>query len=509
MNVPLRLLHDAVRASRRGRAATGRTGLIAHLVLCSLVLPLVLGPWSSASAQTTERGTLVQTIQTSQFNPPSPDPAGITYFPATDRLVISDSEVDEMAIFRGVNLWQLTRTGTVTDTGVTFPQVPNAKEPTGLGFNPANGTLFVSDDNRDRVFLIRPGTDGRYGTADDQQVGSIDVTTFGVPVDAEGVEFDTRSGHVFIIDGTGREVWRVNPGPNGTFGDGDDVVTHFDVERFGARDPEGIGSVTARDNLLIVDDPSKAVYEVTKSGALVRIIDLSSIGTRNLAGLTLAPGTNDANRLNLWIAARGVDNNADPNENDGKIFEIAWPSAPRTSPTSTLDIPIAAGSDDAEEKSNGTVARGQAALDLVESNGIPQTVGLRFTGVSVPSGATVTNAYVQFQARRATSRATNLRIQGQASNNAATFTTAAFNISSRPRTTTAAQWAPPPWTVVGEAGVNQRTSNLSAVLQEIFNRPGWSSGNALALIITGSGRRVAEAFEGARAPILHIEFTTT
>ena len=61
---------------------------------------------------------------------------------------------------------------------------------------------------------------------------------------------------------------------------------------------------------------------------------------------------------------------------------------------------------------------------------------------------------------------------------------------------------------VGEAGANQRTSNLSAVLQEIINRPGWASGNALALIITGSGKRTAEAFEGARAPVLHIEFTT-
>ena len=127
---------------------------------------------------------------------------------------------------------------------------------------------------------------------------------------------------------------------------------------------------------------------------------------------------------------------------------------------------------------------------------------------TVPSGATVVNAYVQFQARRATSVATNLTIRGQASDNAATFSTAAFNISSRPRTTSSAQWSPPPWTTVGEAGANQRTSDLSAVLQEIINRPGWASGNALALIITGSGKRTAEAFEGARAPVLHIEFTT-
>jgi hypothetical protein len=33
------------------------------------------------------------------------------------------------------------------------------------------------------------------------------------------------------------DVWRVDPGPNATFGDADDVVSHFDMERFGPLDP--------------------------------------------------------------------------------------------------------------------------------------------------------------------------------------------------------------------------------------------------------------------------------
>jgi hypothetical protein len=47
---------------------------------------------------------------------------------------------------------------------------------------------------------------------------------------------------------------------------------------------------------------------------------------------------------------------------------------------------------------------------------------------------------------------------------------------------------------------------LSAVLQEVVNRAGWASGNALAIIITGSGRRTAESFEGGPKPILHLEY---
>ena len=41
-----------------------------------------------------------------------------------------------------------------------------------------------------------------------------------------------------------------------------------------------------------------------------------------------------------------------------------------------------------------------------------------------------------------------------------------------------------------------------------MSRTGWTSGNAMAFIITGTGTRTAEAFEGgaSTAPMLHIEY---
>ena len=76
-------------------------------------------------------------------------------------------------------------------------------------------------------------------------------------------------------------------------------------------------------------------------------------------------------------------------------------------------------------------------------------------------------------------------------------------------TAAAVVWTPAPWGSVGEAGADQRTPDLAPVIQEIVGRPGWSNGNALALIVTGSGRRTAEAFNGdaAGAPLLHVEFS--
>jgi hypothetical protein len=62
--------------------------------------------------------------------------------------------------------------------------------------------------------------------------------------------------------------------------------------------------------------------------------------------------------------------------------------------------------------------------------------------------------------------------------------------------------------VVGAQGDGQRTPNLAAVIQQIVDRAGWTSGNALALIATGTGKRVAEAYDGvaSAAPLLHVEY---
>ena len=71
-------------------------------------------------------------------------------------------------------------------------------------------------------------------------------------------------------------------------------------------------------------------------------------------------------------------------------------------------------------------------------------------------------------------------------------------------------WEPSAWNTKGEAGPLQRTPELAALIQQIISQPGWNSGNALALIITGTGERVAESFDGdsSGAPNLLIQFVT-
>lgn len=557
---------------------------------------------AAAAAVPTETATLVRAVDTSKWSPASPDPSGVTYRPSRDRLIVVDSEVDEQtgAGYHGVNLWEVTRAGVVTDTGTTLPYT---NEPTGVGFDPATETLFVSTDVGNKIFVVRAGPDGRFGTSDDTRT-TIDTKAYGLG-DTEDPAYDPVSGHLFFVNGTTADVYDLDP-VNGVFGDGDDRISHFDVTQYGARDTEGLALDPERGTLLVGDRPSDKIFEVTKAGALLRIINVGGIaGLRRISGLGVAPATVGSG-LHYWIVDRAVDNGPDPRENDGMMFEIsvsgggtpantpptvnagpdqavtlpssatlqgtvsddglpdppgattsAWSkvsgpgtvvfanassastsatfstdgtyvlrltaddSAAQTSdqttvtvlpeggggPGGVIEVPVSVGADDAEETSAGRVRPASSDLELVQESTI-QTVGLRFDGVPIPIGATVTNAYVQFRSDEVGSVATSLVISGEATDDAAPIVKTLRNISSRQRTASAVGWEPPPWLQRNLAGADQRTPNLAAVIQEIVSRTGWTSGNAVVLIVEGSGKRTADSFEGSWAPILHVEYQT-
>jgi hypothetical protein len=177
---------------------------------------------------------------------------------------------------------------------------------------------------------------------------------------------------------------------------------------------------------------------------------------------------------------------------------------------------ISSGDDDYEQYiSNGDMDSGSSDLEITEegSPGSNQFIGLRFNGVLVPQGATITSAYVQFHCDETgvpgDNRPGTKFLRGEAVDNAAPFLDVANNMSSRPTTSAEASWDWPFWLTVHEEGPDQRTSDISAVIQEIVGRSGWSPGNSLVLIITGSGENTAEAFEGEpdSAALLHIEYT--
>jgi hypothetical protein len=578
------------------------------VLLCLLLAPTAVAPPHARAAVVT--AVLERTVLLSNLSPPSPDPSGIAWDPGASRFLITDSEVEEMAIFQDANLFELNLQGALTGTGdFTGTGAGTLNEPTGASFDPASGHLFLTDDIKRKVFRFARGADGDFGTPDDTLVSSFDTAAFG-NLDPEDVAYDTDSGHLFMADGAGREIFRVSPGGNGQFDGvppgGDDVfVNQFDTAQYGSTGSEGLAYDPARNTLLILDPSTKRIFETTRAGLLLNTIDLSVANPRHAEDVVLAPSLAHPGQMSMYVVARGQDNNANPDENDGKMQELSvslpsmgnqtpvadagpnktvtmpnsatlagsvsddglpagatltstWSQLPGgpgtatftnpTSPTTdvtfsapgtyvlrltaddtelqghddvsvtvnaantvVLDIPIVASSDDAEEAASGKVNRVNGDLELA-LDATAQTVGLRFQGVSIPQGATILASYVQFQADEKSSTAVTLTIEGQAADSAGAFTVANFGISSRPRTGADATWAPEPWTAIGERGPKQRTSDLSSVLQEIVDRPGWS-GTSMVLIVRGNGvgRRTAESFNAgpSLAPTLHVEYSTS
>ncbi len=181
----------------------------------------------------------------------------------------------------------------------------------------------------------------------------------------------------------------------------------------------------------------------------------------------------------------------------------------QASGTQTVVSRVSASSDDAEEKSSGNVNIDSSDLELV-FDGSNQEVGMRFTDINIPQGATITNAYIQFTVDETENIESSLTIQGQNEDDAEAFKSVKHNISIRDKTSAAVSWSPPEWLTVGVAGADQQTPDISLVVQEIVNRSGWNSGNALVIIITGTGKRTAESFDGGgitEAPTLHIEYS--
>ena len=183
--------------------------------------------------------------------------------------------------------------------------------------------------------------------------------------------------------------------------------------------------------------------------------------------------------------------------------------------TGTLNIRSNLGPDNAEEKvESGSTDWLSSDLELGSEGNTTssrQIVGLRFQGVSIPQGATITNAYIEFTADEIADPVTNLVIVGEDHDNAPAFQDLPSEMAGRTTTTASVAWDNvPAWGSVGETGVKQQTPDVKTIVQEIVNRSGWE-GNAIVFLITGTGKRVAESNSGSdldKHALLHVEYST-
>ncbi|MGH7774639.1 MAG: hypothetical protein ACREQA_20640 [Candidatus Binatia bacterium] len=112
----------------------------------------------------------------------------------------------------------------------------------------------------------------------------------------------------------------------------------------------------------------------------------------------------------------------------------------------------------------------------------------RFVNIPIAQGTTISDAYMTFEPSVTGSSTTvNVRISAIASDNAVSpgnFTEAQGN----PRTTAFTDWNNVP-TFTANTDIN--SISFTNVIQEIINRPGWASGNAIVIYIEDNGSTAA------------------
>lgn len=175
-----------------------------------------------------------------------------------------------------------------------------------------------------------------------------------------------------------------------------------------------------------------------------------------------------------------------------------------------INVRVSHGDDDAEEEvSNGDVHRTSSDLEMTwddYEDRDNQVIGLRFLTISIPSGAVITNAYIRFKAKDKEENDTDLVIKGEDSDDAVRFTDTDGDITSRPLTDASVAWNN--LSTWNNNGLYD-TPDITTIVQEIINRDGWESGNDMVFIISGSGQRRADSYDGSSsdAPLLHVEYS--
>ncbi|GBF31135.1 hypothetical protein MnTg04_01089 [bacterium MnTg04] len=227
--------------------------------------------------------------------------------------------------------------------------------------------------------------------------------------------------------------------------------------------------------------------------------------------------------LNVTVTGRtGLQNNQICTQRERRQAKSTWAfalilllmvfGAAQPVGAQSVDIRVVADNDDAEEDiGSGAMNLTSTDLELITESG-DQELGMRFLNLTIPPGATITNAYVEFTTDEVETGTTDLTFWALAEDNPADFSTG--DITSRPKSAASVPWSSvPAWNTVGE---KHQTPDLSLIIQETVNRGGWSSGNALTVIVTGTSgsRRTAESYDGADghgdltlAPLLHVDYT--
>jgi PKD repeat protein len=257
--------------------------------------------------------TQVGYFDTWQANPQvikSTDPAGLTYHPPSGHLYISDSEINEIPeIFNGANIFEVSRSG-----AELFREINSGNsEPTGITFNEYDGYFYVSNDDNQTITRY----DDDFHIIAQIRTTNDDTTA----TDPEDITSDPSSGDLYIVEGG--------------LGNSQLLIYNSNLIYLGKYslsaavprlDSEGIAFNPDNRHLFISCSRADSIYEFTTSATLLYTYDVSGFSPDlgSVSGLTFVPTSDpndDPDNRVLYITDSMVDNDMNPDERDGRIYE--------------------------------------------------------------------------------------------------------------------------------------------------------------------------------------------
>jgi hypothetical protein len=194
-------------------------------------------------------------------------------------------------------------------------------------------------------------------------------------------------------------------------------------------------------------------------------------------------------------AATATEAKAEANTKVETKAEVAFDKVEKTG---VVSAEIATASDDFESNK----AAASKDLEFGRDGAGEQSVGLRFHGIELDKDAEVKSAYFVFTAAETSKGAAHYEIEIEDTTSAATYSKA-NGPDARAYLADDVDWNPGAW----KAGETYKSADISALIQEVIDEGGIDALDALAFRISGSGERVAEAFEAhGTAPELVIEY---
>lgn len=155
--------------------------------------------------------------------------------------------------------------------------------------------------------------------------------------------------------------------------------------------------------------------------------------------------------------------------------------------------------------SSGIMTPEGTRLSLGAENGDAQLVGVRFQDITVPAGATITSAHIEFTAERSDAQDAALQIVGHDTADSPSIASTNKYLSDLPKTAARVNWSPEGWS----KGDVYESPDLRTIVQEITDRSDWCGGQSLGFVVSGTGERAAHAYNGgnaSRSAVLRVSY---